>query len=684
MNSSLHTRLNQATAGETVSAAGSFANLDASANVEGKTPLAWIEERRSLEQRAAQLTEECRALETEKASFAASSNVAAAPEPPGVIGLLRNRDDMRQRLHASEVARCAAEHRVATAEAALTRTQEELTMRKQRQQGALEEARFGPWLAEEVKSLRRELTQEQTKIDEANLALARKSDQLTRAEKEQAEARIEYDALVAANETLRKEIAAMKDKVEADRQCSRSAEAELGELQAQYRLREYDLNSEIQDAKARAQTAEDSLKDRRSALQASEASAAEAKAEGLELQGQLEVLRAAHTELLAQEEREAVEHANEAASLRARSKAVSADKSELEKHLQEVETATCELQASDLECKKQYESTSRELEALRTRGADMARRSQDAMSQAEQRIQALLQQLSDERQQNLELEREISVAREAAGEVSSAPWEIARDKAAGKPKGWASTSLQMHRELELLQRWKHEALETFRRMQVDMDTAQQQYQQQLQHNQGLQERLEQMGQQAKTAIGAFPSTALSRSAEEPPLPPCLPAFVQQPGNSSLAGSSSALQATSSSALSRTVAGTKPKPHERDVLPLGPDVPERPDLPSQVRASDLRPVPNAAYNFAAFAPLNQPVATHSVTSGGPVGGPFYDAYCARPSQGASRLAARAEASGGSRRRRAASAGRVSTSAVVAPLLSGVGANRPVSAGGGRRR
>merc|ERR1719482_2068184 len=231
MNSSLHTRLNQATAGETVSAAGSFANLDASANVEGKIPLAWIEERRSLEQRAAQLTEECRALEAEKASVEASSNVAAAPEPPGVIGLLRNRDDMRQRLHASEVARCAAEHRVATAEAALTRTQEELTMRKQRQQGALEEARFGPWLAEEVKSLRRELAQEQAKLDDVNSALSRKNEQVERAEKEQAEARIEYDALVAANEALKKDIATMKEKVETDRQNSKSAEAELGELQ---------------------------------------------------------------------------------------------------------------------------------------------------------------------------------------------------------------------------------------------------------------------------------------------------------------------------------------------------------------------------------------------------------------------------------------------------------------------
>ena len=72
-----------------------------------------------------------------------------------------------------------------------------------------------------------------------------------------------------------------------------------------------------------------------------------------------------------------------------------------------------------------------------------------------------MEQLSDQRQQNLELEREVSVAREAAGEVSSAPWEIARDKQAGKPTGWASTALHMHREMELLGKWKNEALEAF-------------------------------------------------------------------------------------------------------------------------------------------------------------------------------------------------------------------------------
>jgi DNA repair exonuclease SbcCD ATPase subunit len=676
MNSSLHTRLNQANVSnirEPTSASASFANnLDASASSHVKAPLVWLEERRSLEERAAQLTEECRVLESEKVFLEASSSAStAAAEPPAVAVLLRSRDDMRQRLQATEQARCAAEHRLATAEAALARSRDELAMRKQRQHGAMEEARFGPWLAEEVKSLRRELSQEQAKLDDVSVALARRNEQVTKAEKDQAEAKIEYDALVAANEALRKDIASMKEKIDSDRQGSRSAEAELGEMQAQCRLRELDLNSELQEAKARAKAADDSICDRRAALQASEASAAAAKAEGLELQSQVEVLRAAHDELLKQEEREAAEHEDQAAQLKTKASTIAADKAELEKHLEEVEAATRELQASELECQKKHENTMREVNDLRSRSSDMARRSQEAMAQAEQRIQALLQQLSDERQQNLELEREISIAREAAGEVASAPWEIAQTRSAGKPRGWASTALQMHRELELLQRWKNEALDTFRRMQGDMDTAQQQYQQQLHHNQGLQERLESMGHQAKAAVAAFStpglipnaaSEAAALSAASAPAPP------------SFSGSLARAQpfALSVSAASAAVL-------EADSLPKGPDVPEPQDLPAHLRSTERRPVASGALNFAALGPTNARPAAHGVATGGPVGGPFYDAFRTRQPQPASRLAARGDTSSG-RCRRSGSAGRSSSTPVVAPLL----VNRPLSAGSGNRR
>merc|ERR1740130_1913140 len=103
-------------------------------------------------------------------------------------------------------------------------------MRKLHQQEATENTQFGPWLAEETKHLRIELSKEHSKMDDVTSALARKQEQADRAEKAHAEARVEYDALVAANEALRYDLALMKDKVDADRQGSRGAESELGEL----------------------------------------------------------------------------------------------------------------------------------------------------------------------------------------------------------------------------------------------------------------------------------------------------------------------------------------------------------------------------------------------------------------------------------------------------------------------
>lgn len=666
MNSSLHARLNQANTREPVSAAGSFANLDMSASAEARPPLAWFEERKSLEQRAQQLTEECRALEAEKSSHEANGAAAASAEPAALAGLLRDRDDMRLRLHATESARTAAERRVVAAEAALLRSREELERRK-RQSGVSEESRFGPWLAEEVKSLRRELAQEQAKLDDVGLALARKNEQVTRGEREQAEARVEYDALVAANEALRKDIATMKEKVESDRQAARGAEAELGEAQAQFRLQELNLNSEVSEAKARASAADDSLKARRAELEASESVAAASKAEGLELQGQIEVLRAAHEELLTQERREAAEHEGEATELRARAEVVAAERAELERHLEEVESATRDLQASDLQCQKQLEHASREVQNLRTRGNEAARRSQDAMAQAEQRIQALLQQINDERQQNQELEREVSIAKEVASELESPSWEIivkkriADEKKAGKTQGWASTAFQMHRELELMQRWKNEALDAFRRMQGDMESAQQQYQQQLQHNQGLQERLEQMGHQAKATVIGFSSAVPSASiaAEQPSVPfqppsstspapwsfnavqPSDAAFPPPPpvppawplGNLPASDGSPPLlpppppmrslstsnEFLSSLHLPTSAPGTSAWPappgagvgvwpgrpevsvYDNGMFASGPDVPERSDVRAPTRANDLRPSAPGMYPFGATAP-----------------------------------------------------------------------------------
>jgi DNA repair exonuclease SbcCD ATPase subunit len=705
MNSSLHMRLNQANTREQTSTGGSFGHLDSSAISEPKNPLAWIEERKSLESRAQQLGEECRALESEQAAHELRSNaiVSTHSEPPSLVALLRSRDDMKQRLHATELARSAAEHRMATAEAALARSVDELNARRPRQAaGAQEEARFGPWLVQEVQSLKRELLQEQTKLDDANLALSRKKEQADQSEREHAEARVEYDALVAANEELRKEIATMKEKAEADRRNTKSAKAELSELQAQFRLREFDVNAELQEAKNRSDKAETSLHERRTHLETSEAAAAAARIEGLELQGQLEVLQAAHDKLLAEEQRELAEHEEKASEVRRRAEAVAADRTELEKHLEEVEAATRELQASDAECAKQRDNAARELEAIRSRSAEMARHSQEAILQAEQRIQVLLQQIGDERRQNLELEREISIAREAAGEVGSPPWVVAKEKASGKPKGWASTALQMHRELELLQGWKQEAMDSFRRMQGDMDIAKQHYHNQLQHNKSLQERLEQMGQQAKVAIAGYTSSSgnqnnQAQNADEkvfvlPPPPPSHGVTPLSAGLPLATDSAAAPQLAASmpwlpSAGSTMPAFRPPVPgssFDAGLLVAGPDLPERPEVPSQVRFPDRWPLPNGSRSLATSS-MDLSSASHGIAAAGPVGGPFYDAF-RRPERTAPlRVAARAEQLG-SRRRRSASSGRTSET-VVAPLLShsGAQASRSLSAGtNGRRR
>jgi len=437
------------------------------------------------------------------------ARAGAGFEPPSVVALMRERDDVRQRLHAAELARCAAEHRSSTADAALARSLEELQARRQRPalpgssgadaSGSLS-GRFGPWLSEEIASLRRDLAEEQAKLDDADLAVARQKEQLVKQEREQAEVKLEYDALRDENEASRREIAAMKEKAETDRQGSRGAEAELGELQAQFRLKEFDLAREVDELRNRAQAVEHELIGSKEELDASEAAAASSKVEGLELVSQIDVLRAAHDELQEQERRDVAEHEREASELEARAQALAAEKVGLGRTLEEVEASKSDLQARDADCVRQCENASRQLVLEREKTAEICRRSQQEVATAEARIQALLQQLTEERQQNIELEREVSIAREAAGEIALAPWTQAEEKAAGKPKGWASAALQMHRELDLLSRWKSDAMSTLRRMQGDMDSAQRQYREQLQTNQVLQERLERMGQQARAVM----------------------------------------------------------------------------------------------------------------------------------------------------------------------------------------
>merc|ERR1711865_999777 len=154
----------------------------------------------------------------------------------------------------------------------------------------------------------------------------------------------------------------------------------------------------------------------------------------------------------------------------------------------------------------------------------------------------------------------------------------------------------MHRELELLQRWKNEALDACSRMQGDMDSAQPQYQRQLQHNQKLQERLEHMSHKAKAAIAGLPLTTEPHSATGDALliaPPIMPAVGPAPSRAlSTAAPSLVPHELLTGTLARSGAGHAPRltggvlQHASTSLPLGPDVPERPDLPAQIRVSDV--------------------------------------------------------------------------------------------------
>merc|ERR1711879_389007 len=122
--------------------------------------------------------------------------------------------------------------------------------------------------------------------------------------------------------------------------------------------------------------------------------------------------------------------------------------------------------------------------------------------------------------------------------------------------GWAAGALQLQRELELLQRWKSDSLAVMQQMQADVAAAQDKYRQQLEHNQGLQHRLDHMAQQARDVMASLPT---------------MPKFGGSPGagkNMAAAMGNSAVKA--------------PSPC------LGPDMPERPDLPARPRAAELLP------------------------------------------------------------------------------------------------
>lgn len=586
-------------------------------------PPSWAEERKNLEARAAELSDHCRRLQSAASAPSRMQDDGPGPRPPGppppsaasLASLLRERDDLHQRLHATELARCAAEQRRSTTEAALARTLEELDRQRSTAASYIPAPAAGGG-GSEAEGLRRQLAEAQAQLAELDLSLAARSERVRANEREYAEVRVEYDGLVAANEALRQELTTTRSRISEEQQGCRAAEQELHELQAKLRAGETEFGAEIEALNGRRRGLELTLRDATAAVAASESETAEARVESLGLQAQLEVLQAAKDEIIAQEHQASTHQREEVARLEAKAEELSAEAADLAEKHRQVKTSLQELQFANERRQQQgprirtAQETEEDLAAERghAAAAERCRRAREEVAEAERRLAELLRRLGEERKQSLELARELAAAREAATATSSAGGSAAAAAAASctrrsrsassgpssrrrsvsadrqaAPKrqqpsehpghepgtssgGWAADALKLQRELELLQRWKTDALAVMQQMQADVAISQEKYHKQLQQNQGLQTRLDQMGQQARDVMASLP---------------LMPKFGGSPDElaawpSHEAGGKEAAAATgnfTSKLLSPC---------------LGPDMPERPDLPARPRAAELLP------------------------------------------------------------------------------------------------
>merc|ERR1740129_1417235 len=93
----------------------------------------------------------------------------------------------------------------------------------------------------------------------------------------------------------------------------------------------------------------------KAALSASEAAVAEYKAEGSEVEGQVQVLQAAHDEFRSQEWRDEERQTCEVVELEAQAEELAAERSGLAGHVEEAEASRHELKSKDIECVGRFE-----------------------------------------------------------------------------------------------------------------------------------------------------------------------------------------------------------------------------------------------------------------------------------------------------------------------------------------
>ncbi|CAE7192753.1 unnamed protein product [Symbiodinium pilosum] len=294
-----------------------------------------------------------------------------------------------------------------------------------------------------------------------------------------------------------------------------AAESELSEFQARMRAEEVDFAAEVEILGSRRRSLETSLRESSANLADTEAEVSAARAQSLGLRAQLEVLQAARDEIVSQEQQASAQQRAEVERLEAKAESLAAEALDFSQRHEQAKAAIQEVQEAQMH--RSGEAKPLEEDALgsaRLAAAERCRRARDEVAEAEQRLGERLRRLGAVRQQKLHLARELASVRESTGAPPRKP--ARRAKSAGSRRAeapssrkmeegaWMSPALQMHQELELLQRWKSDALSVLEQMQADVASAQDKYRQQLKHNQTLESRLERMGLEAKAVLTELP------------------------------------------------------------------------------------------------------------------------------------------------------------------------------------
>jgi len=341
-----------------------------------------------------------------------------------LASLLRERDDLQQRLQATELARCAAQQRRATAEAALRRCTEDLEWQRKRiaAQEAGQDQPFG-----EAELLRKQLREAQDKLAELDVILSARSERVRVNERDYAEARVEFDALSVANDAIQKELEATRSRIASEQQGCQAAESELSEFQARMRAEEVEFAAEVETLGSRRSSLETSLRESSANLADMEAEVSAARAQSLGLRAQLEVLQAARDEIVSQEHQATIQQRAEVERLEAKAESLAAEALDLSHRHEQAKVSFQEVQ--EAQTQKGSESKPVDEDALssaRLAAAERCRRARDEVAEAEQRLGERLRRLGAVRQQKLQLARELASVRE-----SGAPRKERRQPARG-------------------------------------------------------------------------------------------------------------------------------------------------------------------------------------------------------------------------------------------------------------